>query len=123
MPQIYPEPHVEVEVRSPVTIVHLGGAANGHSVGIEDLARGPDGPAPHLLMNFRGMAGVNGLELTPYMRLAMRVRQRNGRVAACHVPDGVATLFAVARLDRVVAVYENQEQALREMLRVDPLLA
>jgi hypothetical protein len=123
MPQTSPRPHVEVEVRGPVTIVHLGGDASGHSVGVEKLACGPDEPAPHLLMNFCGVAGVNGLELTPYMRLAMRVRQRNGPVAACHDPDGVATHFAVARLDRVVAVYENQAQALREMLRVDPLLA
>ncbi len=122
MHQPSPGPRVEVEVRGPVTVIHLGGTANGHGVGIEELARGPDGSAPHLLMNFRGVADVNGLELTPYMRLVMRVRQRHGRVAACHVPDGVATLLAVARLDRVVAVYEDQDQALREMLRVDPLL-
>jgi hypothetical protein len=118
---------VEVEAHGRVTVLHLSGTASlgkvlllddsrRHRVGLQDLSLIAEENAPHILLNFYGLKQIRGPELTPFMRLAMHVRMRKGRIAACHLPDGVQELLEVARLDRIVTVYENQEQAIREML-------
>ena len=118
---------VEVEAHGRVTVLHLSGAGHfretagldetlRHRVGLHDLSQIAQEAAPHILLNFNGLKRLRGPELTPFMRLAMHVRNRNGRIGACHLPDGMQELLEVARLDRVVTVYENQEQAIREML-------
>lgn len=116
---------VEIEAHGPLTVLHLSGAGDAHScqedsrrhrVDLQELSRIADENAPHILLNFNRLKRVHGPELTPFMRLAMQVRNRKGRIGACHLPDGMQELLEVARLDRVVTVYENQEQAIREML-------
>ena len=123
---------VEVEAHGRVTVLHLTGPGSAlrspavddsrrYRVDLHDLSRIAEENAPHILLNFNGLTYLRGPELTPFMRLAMRVRQRNGRIAACHLPDGMQELLEVARLDRVVTVYENQEQAIRQMLLPLPI--
>jgi hypothetical protein len=92
-----------------------------HRIGLHDLSRIAEENAPNILLNFHRLKQVRGPELTPFMRLAMHVRNRNGRIGACHLPVGVQDLLEVARLDRVVTVYENQEQAIRAMLLPPPV--
>lgn len=122
---------VEVEAHGPVTVLHLSAAGihptgiNGdsrrHRIDLQDLTRIGEENGPHLLLNFDGLKQIRGPELTPFMRLAMRIRQRNGRIGACHVPEGMQDLLAVSRLDRVVTVYDNQEQAIRELQLPPPV--
>lgn len=113
---------VEVEAHGPVTVLHMSESlcpsddSRRYRVGLQDLSRIADENGPHILLNFDGLKNVRGPELTPFMRLAMRIRQRNGRIGACHLPDGMQELLEVARLDRVVTVYENQEQAIRGLM-------
>lgn len=118
---------VQVEPRGDVTVLHLNGNAcedaKRYRVEMHELLRIPDEATPHILLNFNRLKNLRGPELTPLMRLAMRVRERNGRIAACHLPAGMQDLLEVARLDRVVTVYDNQEQAIREMLLPPPACA
>ena len=120
MPVISPE-WIAVESQGDVTVLHVNGSSSTRNVGhghvdIEDLSRIADAGSPHVLLNFDGIKSVRGPELTPFMRLAVRVLERQGRIAACHLPEGAQELLKIARLDRIVAVFSDQEQAIREML-------
>src|SRR5687768_10149517 len=95
---------VEVEAHGRVTVLHLTAArhlgdpaslddSRRHRVGLHDLSRIAEENAPHILLNFTGLKNVRGPELTPFMRLAMHVRNRNGRIGACHLPVGMQELL------------------------------
>tara|TARA_B100000315_G_scaffold184423_1_gene173490 strand:- start:323 stop:682 length:360 start_codon:yes stop_codon:yes gene_type:complete len=105
---------VATEKRDGVHLVHLEGSVDfTNHVEVKDALRSKlDGDPPHMLLVLDGVESVDSSGLAVFIAMGRELARRGGQLKFCSVPDRIADLFQMTRLNLVFESYPGPEEAL-----------
>lgn len=74
----------------------------------------------HVLLDFRQVTQVDTAAVAEIIREVSELKIVHFRLGATHLSDAVRGLFQVLKVEKLIAVYDNESEALEEMTRKAP---
>ena len=105
---------VATEKRDGVHLVRLEGSVDfTNHVAVKDVLRGQlEGDPPHMLLDLEKVESVDSSGLAVFIAMGRELSRRGGHLKFCSVPDRIADLFQMTRLNLVFESYPGPEEAL-----------
>ncbi|MBD3174367.1 MAG: anti-sigma factor antagonist [Armatimonadia bacterium] len=100
-----------------VVIVEVAGEVDSASAEQfrEQLVSLIEGPTKHLIVNLADLTYINSSGLGALVAGYKRVRSLDGTLKLCNVRGSIAEVMKLIRLDKIIDIYDSEEEALASL--------
>ncbi len=88
--------------------------AGAFRVAIDEALEGRDGPR-HLVLSLAKLSFVDSSGLGAILGRYRRISERGGKMVAANVPANIARLLSLSGLQRIIATFGTEAEALRSL--------
>jgi len=107
---------IDLDTHGSTTVARLCGSADMTATEQmkEHLLSLADSPCERIVLDLSGLEFISSEGLGAIIAAHLRCRPQEGRLVLAAPPDQIRHMLAVTRLDRLFAIYDSVEQALRD---------
>ncbi len=107
--------NIEILLHQGVKVVYLSGDIDMHSSPAlrKELLTLVSEKAPVLIADFGGAAYIDSSGIATFVEILKCVKSYGGELKLTRIPPRIAEIFSFSRLDKVFALYESLDDAVR----------
>ncbi|SHJ95483.1 anti-sigma B factor antagonist [Caminicella sporogenes DSM 14501] len=114
---------IETSIKEDIKIIKVFGEVNfeNHIEFKEGLLRSIQGNENKIVLDMEKLAYLNSMGLSTIVKAYSELKKRKGELKLCSLQEHIKKLFAITKLDKIINIYENSEDALKafQTLNID----